>query len=271
LRHNAVVANLQYVWFWPNGGHRDGMWDPRGSSAVDRFARTSRRVTERYSEGLQEHEIAATRTAIQMIAVETQQPTDEVVVHVALRQFDGDEAVRVDLPRRVADLPGPVCSLLVLDVVSAAMARLAQLRGWRLSPFDQARQHVIDHQFSFEIAGPWKSNRARTLRARPVLRVGGDGFGEKAFEIADAGSGATLGFTRGEMTPVNSQPKFKRDIRKWRWADTSVIECPDGWQIRLDTDWGKLARFDASDLHAWPLVNEPMPHNSPLSIRVQDM
>jgi len=266
-----LVTNLQYVWFWPNGGHRDGIWGDDNSRGVDRFARTSRRVTERYSEGLQQHQIPAARMAIQMHAFRARQPTSDVIVNVARKPFEGNESVRVDVPEIVADLAAPQRALLVLDVVTAAMNTIADLRGRSSSPFESARQHAIDHHLSFEIAGPWKSNRKRDLRARPIVRLTDEGFGEKAFEIADRDTGATLGFTEAETSPVNSAPRFNRDIREWRWSDAATIECPDGWQMRIGSGWGNLTHFDASDLREWTPVYEEVPQRAPLEVIVRYM
>jgi hypothetical protein len=160
------VTKLQYVWFWPNSGHRNGRWGTDRSLAVDRFARSSRRVTERYSEGLRQHEITAARTAIQMHVMNASARTRDVIVNVALKPFEGNETVRVDLPRQVADLAAPQRALLVLDVVTAAMNRLAALRGWDSSLFESARLHTLANHLSFEIAGPRKSSPKRERRAR---------------------------------------------------------------------------------------------------------
>jgi len=261
------MAKLAYVWFWPNGGHRAGLWGApaSASAAVDAFARTSRRVTERYSEALASFGIEARRSMLQMHVREVADDTADVAVTITLVP-GGDDLVCADVPCSVSELSEQERARLVLEVVDAGMQRLAQERGWPLDQLEQARQHALDHHLDFEMTGPWKQNRSRTRRARLIARLTDDGWSDLCFEVADAKTGESLGFTRAIKSPANSLPKFKRGVNEMRWAGDMTIERPDDWQVRWGSSWGPVDSFDISDLRAWPLTHDPVPERTPLTV-----
>ena len=263
------MAKLQYIWFWPNGGPEDGPWDHGSSTpAEDAFVRTSRRVTERYSEALATAGIDARRSAIQMFVGAAEEDARTVLVETHLHPA-GNEVFRAFVPANVAQLSASDRARLVLEVVDAAMLRLAQERGWPLEACHRARQHTMEHGLTFSMAGAWKSNPSRKRRVRPVVRINDDGWGDLCFEVADTRSGDSLGFTRPVRSPLNSAPKFKRSTREMRWTDDSTIERPSDWQVRIGTDWGELDTFDIEDLRPWKDVSDTTPARSPLPVVVR--
>lgn len=262
-----TVVELKYVWFWPNGGPVDGQWG--NTPAEDAFARTSRRVTERYSESLATFGIEARRSAVQMFVAQPAELTSKVELRLGLHPA-GDETIGALVPPSVADMCPADRARLVLEVVDTAMQAIGQERGWPQDALRQARQHTLDHHLSFDMTGPWKTNPQRTRRARPVARITDEGWSELCFEVADAKSGHALGFSRAVRSPANSLPKFNRSARESRWADETTIERPDGWQTRLVSDWGKVDAFDADALRPWPPVTYPMAARSPLPIETTE-
>lgn len=262
------MAKLQYVWFWPNGGPEDGLWGPGSTPAEDAFVRTSRRVTERYSEALAAAGIEARRSAIQMFVSAAEDDASAVVVESHLHPA-GDEVFRAFVPAGVAQMSASDRARLVLEVVDAAMLRLAQERGWPVEACHRARQHAMEHGLSFRTAGPWKSNPSRKRRVRPVVRIKDDGLGDLAIEVADARTGVPLGFTRSVRSPLNSVQKLKRSTREMRWADDSTLERPSDWQVRTGTDWGKLDAFDIGDLRPWQEASDAASADSPLPVVVR--
>lgn len=269
-RQNTVVAVLNYVWFWPNGGRGDKLWGDPGTPAGNAFARTSRRVTERYSEGLGAFPTQARRAAVQMFVGQADDDAAGVILRLHLRPA-GDETVRVIVPSSVADMAPQDRARLVLEVVDAAMRRIGREQGWSSEATGHALQHSLDHHLGFEMTGSWKSNPGRKRRARPVARITDDGYSELCFEVADAPTGVSLGFTRAIKTPTNSLPKFKRSASEMRWVDNDLIERPDGWQLRIGSSWGQTDIFDTNDLRPWSRVDATAPERSPLVVEVHEL
>lgn len=265
-----TVPRLQYVWFWPNGGPVDGLWGDASSAAEDVFARSSRRVTERYSEALANQGLNEHRSAIQMFIREADDESSGVRLEADLHRV-GDEVFRAIIPGRVTQLSAQSRARLVLEVVDAAMQRLARERGWPLEAFRRARQHTMDHGLGFCRVGAWNSNPSRKRRVRPVVRIIDDGWGVFCFEVADVKSGDSLGFTRQSRSPLNSAPKFKRSTRELRWADDSTLERPSDWQVRIGGEWGEVDVYDIADLRPWPHTIEPLPESSPLPVELREM
>ncbi|KAA1425408.1 hypothetical protein FE697_006035 [Mumia zhuanghuii] len=262
------MAVLNYVWFWPNGGPVGRPWGDGGDVTEDAFARTSRRVTERYSEALGSFDIQARRSAVQMF-VSPADTASSVVVDVHLTPV-GDETVRAHVPTQVATFSSQDRARVVLEVVDASMRAIGAARGWPLQALEQAKQHVLDHHMGFEMTGAWKMDRARRLRARPVARVADDGWSELCFEVAPARAEGSLGFTQALKSPSNSLPKFKRGAAtEFRWASESTIERPDDWQPRYGKAWGPVEVFETSNLHAWPIKLDPVPAHSPLPVELR--
>lgn len=263
------MVALDYVWFWPASGRRDEPWPHSYGvdySAEDAFLRTSRRVTERYSEVLAASPLDGRRPSIDM-GVNQYGPDDETV-SVHMSSPSGENGVRVDIPPTVATLAAQDRARLVLDVVDLTMRTIGDFLGWPQDVLDRARQHTIDHGLSFSMAGPWKTDRSRKRRARPVARISDDGWSELCFEIVDARDDTHLGYTSTVVSALNALPVFKRDAREFRWADASTIERPHDWQARSIDEWGQLDTFNVDDLRPWPEVVLPVPDRSPFPIRL---
>lgn len=270
-RQDVIVAILGYVWFWPNGGPIGGLWgDGRSTPAEDAFARTSRRVTERYSQSLDTFGIDAGREAIQMLIDQAENADAAVLLELHL-QLAGEEVVRAYVPPSVAEMSPQNRARLVLEVVDTAMVRIGRARGWPEAALHHAKEHTLDHGLAFDMTGAWKSNRSRSRVARTVARLTDDGWSELAFEVAGSRSGDSLGFTRSIKSPLNSLPKFERCAREFRWSDNATIERPDDWQPRYGSNWGPVDTFDTDDLHLWPQVLHPAPARSPLPVQVREL
>lgn len=265
------MAVLNYVSFWPDGGHRDKPWpDHYGGvdcSAEDAFLRTSRRVTERYSEALAENPLQAPRLSIDMGVSQYRSDGPDVSVNLSLSR-PGENGVRVDIPATVATLAAQDRARLVLDAVDLAMRTIGDALGWPQDVLDRAHQHTLDHGLGFSMAGPWKTDRSRKRRARPVARICDEGWSELCFEIVDARTDKHLGYTSTVVSALNSLPGFKRFASEFRWANASTIERPHDWQVRHIGDWGRLDTFDVDDLHPWPEVLLPVPDHAPLPIHL---
>lgn len=226
------MPKLTYVWCWPNGGPTEEGWGHLPSDrGGDAFARTSRRVTERYSEALAGAGLTAGVAAIQLLVQEADAHATSVAVWTRARR-GGDASARVDVPNAVAGLLAQDRAQVVLDVVDNVMRRIGEVNGWPDVVLTDAYDHVVRHDFGFQMAGPWKSNRSRTRRARPVAYVADDGWGRLSFEVADAKTGESLGFTKLAPMTVNSLPKFKRALR-WTWQDTDTIVREESWLTRV--------------------------------------
>lgn len=268
--HDVVVAILGYVWFWPNGGHVNRFWGDGSGPGEDAIARTSRRVTERYSEALGTFGIEARRAAVQMSVSDAETDDTAVVLELTLRPA-GDEVVRAFVPPGVAEMTMQDRARVVLEIVDTAMVGIGEARGWPEDALRQSRQHTIEHHLDFDMTGAWKSDRRRKRAARPVARITDDGWSDLSFEVSDSRSGESLGFTRSVRSPLNSLPKFARGAREFRWSDVGTIERPDDWRPRFGSDWGPVDVFDIDDLHEWPQVVHPVPKDSPLPVEVRNL
>lgn len=264
------MVALDYVSFWPSGGHRDKPWgETYGDvdySAEDAFLRTSRRVTERYSEVLAESPLEAPQPSVSM-AVSQYRTGPSTSVNLILPRPRGCGA-RVEIPPTVATLGAQDRARLVLDAVHLAMRTIGDALGWPLDVLDRAHQHTLDHALGFSMAGPWKTDRSRRRRARLVARICDEGWSDLCFEIVDARTDTRLGFTSTVVSAINSMYGFKRSATEFRWADASTIERPHDWQMRYLPDWGQLDTFDVEDLRPWPEVHLPVPDRAPLPIRL---
>ena len=241
------MAKLKDVWFWPNGGPTEEGWGGLGEGA-DAFARTSRRVTERYCEGLAAIGIEARRSTVKMLLFEPSAPETDVVLETLWVDRPGEEIVRVLVPTAVAGLAPQDRAQLVLDVVDTAMRYIGEARGWPIEELARAHYHVLEHNFTYEMVGSWRSNQSRRRRVRPVAHIADDGWGRLSYEVADSRSGVTLGFTRLKPITLNSLPKFTRAIRSTRWRDENTLEREESWLRRVGVRGDELQLFDIEEL-----------------------
>lgn len=169
LRQAGLVAKLRYVWFWPNGGPRDGVWGET-SPAVDAFARTSRRVTERYSETLSGFKIETPRSLIQMHVLDASHDVSRVEVQMTVLS-NRDEIVHAIVPTKVIRLSPQERARLVLQCVHMGMQQIGQRYSWPPEALVHAYEHTLAHNLGFEAKGQWKSN-TRTIKRTRLVRDG---------------------------------------------------------------------------------------------------
>ena len=265
------MVGFNYVWFWPDGGHPDRPWpDNHGDvdySAEDAFLRTSRRVTERYSEALAGSPLEARRSSLDMGVSQYRSDDTDVSVHLGLSR-PGENGVRVDIPETVATLAPQDRARLVLDAVDLAMRTVGEALHWPQEVLDRAYQHTLAHRLGFSMVGPWKTDRSRRRRARAVARICDEGWSELCFEIADARTDMHLGYTSTVISPLNSLAKFKRYASRFWWVNASTSERPPNWHVGFVSEWGQRGTFDVDDLRPWPEVDFPVPDHAPLPVRL---
>jgi hypothetical protein len=265
------MSKLGYVWFWPDAGHRGEPWAE--SAAEDAFLRTSRRVTERYSEALDGLGLQALRWS-QKISVSSAGEFSEKLssrVVVDLHHLPRREHVaRAYVPPEVVEMTPQSRARLVLEVVDAAVQCIGARRGWPAPALEHVLQHALDHDLEFEMKGPWTLNPTHDRRIRPVARIADDGWSDLSFEVADEASGDSLGFTRVVRSPANALSKFQDTVKELRWADPTTVERRDGWTVQSGTTWGDFESFDIEELRPWPLTIGPVPPQSPLTVEIRE-
>lgn len=261
------MAKLGYVWCWPSSGLQGQPWAE--SPEEDSFARTSRRVTERYSETLEDLALEARRWSQKISPHAAEDASDAALVsvfHLPRREH----VVHAHLPSRVVHMARQDRARLVLDVVDVAMRRIGARRGWDEEALDRPRQHALEHNLEFEMTGPWSSSATGDRRIRLVARVADDGWSDLCFEVADGASGPSLGFTQTVRSPLNNVQSFRDGVKAFRWADPVTVERPSGWSTYSGTSWPSVESFNIEDLRAWPAEREPAPHQSPMEIDVRE-
>lgn len=261
------MAKLGYVWCWPSSGLQGQPWAE--SSEEDSFTRTSRRVTECYSETLEDLGLEARRWSQKIVPQGRrgrQRRALVSVVHLPRREH----VVHAHLPSSVVDMARQDRARLVLDVVDIAMRRIGAQRGWNEEALDRPQQHALEHNLEFEMTGPWTSSPTGDRRIRLVARIADDGWSDLCFEVADGASGLSLGFTQTVRSPLNNVQSFRDGVKAFRWADPVTIERPAGWSTYSGTSWPSVESFNIGDLRAWPAEREPAPHQSPIEIDVRE-
>lgn len=238
--------------------------------AVNAFLRTSRRVCERYSEGLAAAKVQARHGEVRMFVEDGDPGMAEVLVLIPLDPVsEGFESARALIPAGAEELSPAARAVLVLDVVVAAMRRLAAVRGWDLAGLESAREHVIDHGYGFEMAGPWRSSPDRKLRVRPVARVGDDGWSSVRYEVVDSRSGEFLGFTDPAADEFTFARSLSRSFKNHQWVGPRSIERTAFWFVDgsgMDTE---VHRFDLSKLEAEESLAQIPAPSSPIAVRVE--
>lgn len=266
------MAKLGYIWFWPDAGHVGEPW--ADNAAEDAFVRTSRRVTERYSEALPALDLEALRWSQKLRAWPAEELVEEKVtdrVVVAVHHLPRREHVaHAFVPPQMIEMAPQARARLVLEVVDSAMRCIGARRGWPAPALEQVRQHALSHDLEFEMKGPWTLNPDRDRRVRLVARIADDGWSDLSFEVAYDSSTESLGFTRVVRSPANAYGKFQDTVKELRWADASTIERPDGWTVQAGAAWGGVESFDINDLGPWPLAVRPVSEASLLPVEVRE-
>jgi hypothetical protein len=112
---------------------------------------------------------------------------------------------------------------LVLEVVHTAVRQLAVHRGWDPDQFQSCYEHVVEQDFTYRWATPWKTSPDRRHRARAVYELtADDGWGRVRLEIADR--------TGGEVTAVSDQAVafstskgFERSAKTLSWRRPDLV------------------------------------------------
>lgn len=256
------MAVLRTVEIWPATGFPHTAWDD--DPAVDAIAKTSRRVCERYGEGLAAHEIRSRSASVRFFAATDPERSDLLVdVHL---DSPGDESCFVHLPPGMAELSAQGRAGLVLDVIHGGLLRLAEARGWDTGAFEDARRHTVDHGLSFTWSSAWKSSPGRKLRARACYRIEDDGHSRVTVEIAETSTGHVLG-TTPEVLGFSTIEGMKRGAKTLRWDGPGamrIVGCPDPWGGSLGE-----SRFEIGDLRHPTPVRVPDPTSAEYTVTVR--
>lgn len=213
------TARLRIVQYYPSGGWPGRQWaeDPRS----DALAKSARRVSERYSELIADHDIRARAAVYQIFPHLASAESSDVELVVFTDWLGTSEGARVDLPASVDALDGYGRALLALEITHQACLALGGVLGWPTEPFEQARATLLAEGLAPVWHGPWKSSPDRRLRARVAQRINDDGVADVWVELADRDG--PLG--RGPFAPGEGDlAAFGRAIKALRWKGSSTVE-----------------------------------------------
>lgn len=216
----GLMPHFKRVDVWAPTGPPDHPEHDDYDADEDAFVRTSHSVLELYSEGLAPLGLQGPRSELCLFVGHDPNVT-QVEVRVFTDRPAGSEAARVELPTGMAQLSAGARQQLVLEVVHGAVVRLARARGWDPDQLDAARRHVIDADFEFRWAGPWKTSPDRRHRARARYRLPHSGYGRAWLEVATRG-GDVAAESR-EALAFNTLEGFKGSARTLRWDGSSAV------------------------------------------------
>ncbi|WP_258725862.1 hypothetical protein [Cellulomonas sp. NS3] len=214
-----MVPTLSRIYVWPPIGWPDKLWT--ATLDGDMFARTARRVCERYTEGLAAAGLPARRRELQIGSGTLAEPGEADASVVVFTAADGDGA-RIDMPPGVAALTAQERAMFVLDVVDGVLRELAPHRGWSAAALDQLRAHVEGHDLSWTWASPGKTSRGRQYIARAVFDLLDDGYGSVTLEIRSTSNGALLSRTAPHLA-FSTQRGFERSAASIRWVAKDAV------------------------------------------------
>lgn len=222
------MARFRLVYVYPPTGFPERLQNlPESTPLQDAFIRSSRSVTWLYTEALQDIEVHGDRAELRIFIRNVASEGDDLEVHVwPARPHDlPGEFAHFSLPPGAQDLDADGRARLVLDALHTAVLRLAELRGWEPRQFERCRQHVLEHDFVYRWASPWKSAPDRRHRARAAFVLGPeDGFGRVRLELAERGGDEPVA-SSAEAIAYSTQPGFERAAKTLRWhgkAEVSV-------------------------------------------------
>jgi len=213
------VPTFNYVEVWPPTGWPDRPWCD--DVEKEAFVKSARSIIELYTEVLVGLGVQGWRSMLRLVCCHV--PSLEHVLVLVSTDRSGDfEGGSVHLPSGVAALPATARSLLVLDVVHAAVLRLADARGWEGSQFEGPRQHVLNSGLQYRWDGPWKSSPDRRHRARSRFRLMDDGYGRARIEVQRRDNAVTVAVS-GEALAFSTSKGFERSARTLRWDGSSAV------------------------------------------------
>ncbi len=188
------MTTLRRVEFYPYSGFPDRPWDDDPEN--DAFAKAACGVVELYSVRLGDLELGPSRAAALRLNLDRRERNHRDV-KVSLRvDVPGWEVGTVVLPIGVTQLSSRERALLVLDVIDAAVRRLANLRGWPAEGLDRVREHVLAQDLVFTWASAWKLSPDRRHRARASFVMNGDGTAHVRIEVTGIRRAATTASRR---------------------------------------------------------------------------
>jgi hypothetical protein len=211
-----------------------------------------------YSDGLADLGMEGPRAELSLALAEPIDPSASGVrVSVWKREpDDGPERAFATLCPGADLLDARGRAALVLDVVHAAVQRLAEARGWDPSRLDACRQHVVEQDFTYRWDGPWKSSPDRRHQARATYRLDEpDGFGRMRLEVRRRGEGGSI-LTSTPAVASCVASRFRDSAATLGWSDSSSVGLtplvghgPRGGAVtaRLDGgSWTAVVRDDVT-------------------------
>lgn len=216
------MATLRRVEFYPYSGFPDRSWDDDPEN--DAFAKAACGVVELYSARLAALELTPARAASLRLNLDRREQ-DHHDVRVSLRlDVPGWEVGTVVLPIGVALLSGLERALLVLDVIDAAMRRLATFRGWPTDDLDLVREHVKAPDLVFTWASAWKMSPDRRHRARASFVMNDDGTAHVRIEVAGTrADGREHSITSAPALTWVTLTSFKEIAHTLRWKGSDKV------------------------------------------------
>lgn len=216
----------------------------------DAFLRAARPVVELYSARLAALGLTAGKANLVVTLGATDQSADDVRVTVWTmppRDMPGEMAF-VHLCPSVGRLDAAGRARLVLEVVHRAAEVIVEARGGDPELLGTCRAHVLDSDWAYHWAGPWKVSPDRRHRARAVFRLAEpDGWGRAILEIAPRGDDA--GVARSpEQVAFCTSAGFVRSARTVTWHGSS--------QVRFTPYKSPIEALDGAPLTAMVLADE---------------
>lgn len=219
------LRRVRHVDFSPSSGWLDRPWDH--DPDIDAFARSSRRVCERYTELLQGAQLASNQLRIFL-----RMNSAKDIARVEF--LDGEptdfESALAYLPRGLTDWTPTQRARLALELQHASALALARVRGSDPAPFGLAHHALLLEGLQPLWHGPWTSSPSRKHRARLVQRIEDTGFAKLWLEVCLQGQeGSPIGRTEAINSPGNLIA-FARASCQRRWQDAKTLRL-------ISTDW----------------------------------
>ncbi|WP_188779913.1 hypothetical protein [Marmoricola endophyticus] len=223
---------------------------------MDAFVRSSRRVCELVERSLSDRHIVTPHSEVRLHAARSED--DRVLVKINGTRDEGWDSATVLVPDAVADLSAQERGVLVLNVADKVITALADLRGWEnVEQLSGIRDDALSHNLRYTQVGPWKTNRSRKLRARPVAEIADDGLTRLHYEVADARTGEDIGVTRSTWVMENRRLRLQRLFEASRWQGPGRIAVRRH-EFYGQGQWSESVReFDVDEATPAPTPADP--------------
>lgn len=214
------LVRVRDIEVYPYGGWLEQPWDD--DPMWDAFARSSRRVSERFSElarGL------GGRLPRSVLRLDHGGHSPDGAIHLQLvdPSLERKCVVQVSLPVTASGLDGGERAWLALAVHHAAGVAVAEQWGADPEPFHEARAQMETEGLSPLWCGPWKSSPSRRLRARLCQVIEDDGWARAWIEVSTR-EGEVLGYSRRILSP-GSLVAWRRATRALHWVDDTAVSA----------------------------------------------